>query len=42
MVQEGEEQDEEGSGELLVLGPGLQEDGLLRLQAGRPARKLSE
>ena len=34
-----EEQDGEGSTEPGVLGPGLQEDGLLRLQAGRPARR---
>ena len=34
VVQEREDQDEEDSRELLVQGPCLQEDGLLRLQAG--------
>ena len=39
MVEETEDQDREGSRELLVLGPGLQEDDPLRLQAGRPTRR---
>ena len=38
-TQKRQEQDGEGSIEPGVLGPGLQEDGLLRLQAGRPARR---
>lgn len=39
VAQGREEQDGEGSTEALVLGSGLQEDDLLRLQAGRPARR---
>lgn len=40
-AQKKEEEGGEGSTEPWVLGPGLQEEDLLRLQAGRAARRRS-